>query len=404
MRARSVAALLVALAVAVPVRAASRPDAEIAAAKERLRREPDSADACVALATGFMRKARESADPSYYGRARAAVDRALALEPAHYEAARVRAWVLLGLHDFRGALATAEEAQRRAPDDWWNDGTLADASVELGDYPRALGAAQRMVDARPGLPSYTRAAWLRALHGDRGGAMRLLRLALDAASPRDPESLAWTLVQLGNEHFATGDLARAGAAYERALEVFPDHALALAGVGRVRAGEGRLDDAIAAYRRAVEIAPAPDVVAALGDACAARGDAGEAERQWRLVEYMGRVAEANGTTWALRLARLEAASRDDVYTDDALAWALYKTGRFRAAARASHRALRLGTPDALFLYHAGLIAAALDHVDRATRDLRRALALNPWFDLRQAPQARAVLAALDGGRAALASR
>jgi tetratricopeptide (TPR) repeat protein len=110
------------------------------------------------------------------------------------------------------------------------------------------------------------------------------------------------------------------------------------------------------------------------------------------------------TATARRLARLEADTRDDVYTDDALAWALYRNGRFRAAARAAHRALRLGTPDALLLYHAGLIAASLDRPDRAARDLRRALALNPWFDLRQAPRARAALAALDGRRAVLAAR
>ncbi|TMB49135.1 MAG: hypothetical protein E6J56_23800 [Deltaproteobacteria bacterium] len=46
--------------------------------------------------------------------------------------------------------------------------------------------------------------------------------------------------------------------------------------------------------------------------------------------------------------------------------------------------------------HAGLIAAAAGRRRRASRHLRRALALNPYFDLRQAAVARTTLAALDG--------
>ncbi len=53
-------------------------------------------------------------------------------------------------------------------------------------------------------------------------------------------------------------------------------------------------------------------------------------------------------------------------------------------------------------YHAGAIAAALGHERIAARHLRRALGLNPRFDLRQAPRARAALAALE--RPALAAR
>jgi tetratricopeptide (TPR) repeat protein len=367
----------------------------------------------VALAVAFMRKAREAGDASYYGRAAAALDRALARDPGDYEALRARAWVLLGQHDFRGALAAAEAARARAPDDWWNYGNLTDACVELGDYERAIEAAERMAALRPGLPAYTRVAFLRSLLGDRAGALEMLRLAAAAGSRRDPESLAWTLVHLGHEHFGGGDLAAAVRAYAAALDVVPDYYMALAGLGRVRAAEGRLGEAIDLYRRATARVPAPDLVGALGDVLAAAGQAEEAERQYALVEYMGRVAQAAGTTYgrqlalfyadhdrhldeALRLARQEAAGRGDIYTDDALGWALYKNGRLAEAKRAALRALRLGTEDALLHYHAGMIAAALDRAHQARRHLRRALDLNPHFDLRQTPLARAALAALDG--------
>jgi len=414
------AALVLAGLLPPPVRGAPSPaDQEIADAERRAESAAASPDDYVALASAFMRKSRESGDPGYYARANAAVERALALDPNDYGALRTAPWVLLGLHDFRGALAAAERARAVEPEDWWNYGTLADACGELGDYARALQAAQRMVDLRPGLPSYARSAFLRALFGDRAGAIELLRLAVAAGSARDPEGRAWALVHLGHEYFAVGDLAAAGRAYARALDVFPDYYPALGGLGRVRAAEGRLAAAADLYRRAVARVPQPDLVAALGDVHDAAGHADEAERQYALVEYMGKVAAAAGTTYgrqlalfyadhdrrpeeALRLARLEAAGRGDIYTDDTLAWACYRNGRFAEAARAAHRALRLGTEDAMLHYHAGSIAAALGRNRIAARHLRRALALNPHFDLRQAPRARAALAALE--RPALAAR
>ena len=409
------AGFLPALAVAGPTPA----DQAVAAAERRLGEQQDRPDVYVELAMAFMKKSRESGDPGYYARAAAALGRALALDPDDYPALRVRPWVLLGQHDFRGALAAAERARELEPGDWWNYGTLADAEIELGDYDRAADAAQRMVDLRPGLPAYTRAAFLRALFGDRAGAIDILGLAVAAGTPQDPETLAWTLVHLGHEHFALADLEAAAAAYTRALAVFPGYYLALGALGRVRAAEGRLDDAVALYRRAVEQIPAPDLVGALGDVYAAAGRADEAERQYALVDYMGDVADATRSSYgrqialfycdhdrrlaaALRLAEQEAATRGGIYTDDALAWALHKNGRATEAVRAAHRALHLGTEDALLEYHAGAIVAAAGHSRRAVRHLRRALALNPYFDLRQAAFARATLASLDDpGRMAL---
>src|SRR5438067_2388730 len=237
-----------------------------------------------------------------------------------------------------------------------------------------------------------------------------------AATPDDYVALASAFMRKSRE---SGDPGYYGRAYTRALDVFPDYYPALGGLGRVRAAEGQLAAAAGLYRRAVARVPQPDLVAALGDVHDAAGDADQAERQYALVEYMGEVAAAAGTTYgrqlalfyadhdrrpeeALRLARLEAAGRGDIYTDDTLAWACYRNGRFAEAARAAHRALRLGTEDAMLHYHAGSIAAAPRHERIAARHLRRALRLNPHFDLRQAPLARQALAALE--RPVLAAR
>ncbi len=381
--------------------------------------DPSAATSLVSRAAGYMQRARETGDPSWYDRAAASLDDALRRAPDDYLAQRARAWVLLGQHRFREARVAAERARDRAPDDFWNWANLADACTELGDYACAEDAVERLTALRPGVVAYTRVAGLQALFGDRRAAIESLGLAARAAAadPAHPEVLAWVLVHLGDEHAALGDLPAATRAYDDALAAFPDYHLALAGLAHARAAAGRSAEAIVLYERVADRVPSITVYGALGDLCAAAGDAGAAERWYALALAMEHLAVAGGGTYgrelalfladhgrdpatAVRLARDDASWRDDVHTADALAWALHADGRFREAKRAAHRALRLGTEQASFHHHAGMIALALGRPRVAARHLRRALALDPTFDLRQAAVARAALAALDGRRVA----
>jgi len=61
---------------------------------------------------------------------------------------------------------------------------------------------------------------------------------------------------------------------------------------------------------------------------------------------------------ALAIAQAVAATRDDIFTRDALAWAYYKVGRIDDAFAASERALRTGTRDERVRSHAARIRAA----------------------------------------------
>src|SRR5262245_35231888 len=117
-------AIVLALAGLHPAWTHAAADREIVAAARRVEHAP-SADALVALGSAFMRKARETGDPSYYDRAAASIGRALAIDAAHYGALRARPWVLLGKHEFRDALRAARTARRLSPHDWWNYGNLA---------------------------------------------------------------------------------------------------------------------------------------------------------------------------------------------------------------------------------------------------------------------------------------
>ena len=91
---------------------------------------------------------------------------------------------------------------------------------------------------------------------------------------------------------------------------------------------------------------------------------------------------------ALALARKGYANRPSVFGDDVLGWALARNGRCGEALRYSQRSLRLGTQDALKLFHRGWIAACLGNGAEAAGWYRRALALNPRFSILWAPVAR----------------
>ena len=71
-----------------------------------------------------------------------------------------------------------------------------DALIEMGDYDAAADAYQKMVELRPDLASYNRAAHYRFLFGDTSGAIRIMKQAIEAGSS-SPENVAWCMVDLG---------------------------------------------------------------------------------------------------------------------------------------------------------------------------------------------------------------
>jgi tetratricopeptide (TPR) repeat protein len=364
------------------------------------------------LAAAYMQKAREADDFGVNSKAMEALDRSLQLAPDNYDALKLRAKLLLTFHRFEEGLEAARRAQALNPQDHDNYGALTDALVELGEYPAAVEAAQRMVDLRPDTSSYARVSYLRWLHGDTRGAVDAMRLAAQSAGPNDPERVAWCYVQLGDALSHAGKAAEAEREFDRALFVFPGYGAALNAKARARVRAGDLEGALEIYRREQEAEPSADTALALGDLYAKLGRADEAERHYATFESLEpeNAAAENDmhhlvAYWtdhdknldeALALARKERERRKDVYTCDALAWALYKKGLHAEAKAASDEALRLGTRDPRLLYHAGMIAYALGERGRGADYLRRALAINPAFDVLQADVARRTL----GGRPA----
>lgn len=388
-------------------------DLRIRAGEGKIKQSPRKADGYNLLAAAYIQKERETGDFRYNERAQAALADSLRVAPDNYDALKLRAKILLSHHRFADALKEARRARATRPDDHDNYGALTDACVELGDYDCAVAAAQKMVDLRPDAASYARVAHLRALHGDNEGAAEAMRVAVKAADPREPESAAWYRVHLGEELAQLGRWTEAEAEYERALAVFPDYHVALAAKGRARVAAGDLEAAALLFERAQTKTALPDVAAALGDVYAKLGREEEARRQYAEVEKAALSAEGGHHTFArhlalfwadrgtnldaaLKLARHEREERADVYTEDALAWCLFKKGRLKEARASIERALRLGTRDARMLYHAGMIYDALGDRKKGQRFLSEALTLNSSFDLVQADVARRALAAPRG--------
>ena len=79
---------------------------------------------------------------------------------------------------------------------------------------------------------------------------------------------------------------------------------------------------------------------------------------------------------------------------DAYAWALHSAGRKAAASRISAEAMRLGSRDPSFLYHAGMISAAAGDNGRAQDLLGTLVAQSPRFSPLYGPRARRTLEAL----------
>jgi tetratricopeptide (TPR) repeat protein len=369
--------------------------------------KPAEARYQIQMAATYLQKMRETMDPEYLNRASKIVENVLSGDRGNYEALRLRSAIELERHDFPRVAEDSRELIRIAPEDPWNWGTLGDSLMELGEYSGAADAYQKMVQLRPDLASYNRAAYYRFVAGDANGAIEVMKRAIDSGS-RSAENIAWCMVDLGNMELKTGRASEAGEAFGAALRLFPGYYPALAGMGRLKAQEGKRAEAISYYLKAQAAVPLPDYAAALEDLYEAEGKPEEARKQAARLTVIERMDQAAGFTanrnlalayadhernsgHALAMIREEMKTRRDIYEQDALAWVLYRNKQYSEAKVAAEKAMELGSPEATFYYHAGMIAAALGDRAGARKHLEHALSLNPNFDIRQAAAARATL-------------
>ncbi|WP_307875014.1 tetratricopeptide repeat protein [Frankia nepalensis] len=396
-----------------PPTPATRIGQQIDGLTARLRQVPGDWPGWAALGGAYVEQARITGDPTAYPRAEIALARSLEIHPDGNDLALAgQAALAAARHDFPAALRLADAAiavnEYSAP----AHGVRADALVELGRYPEAWLAVQRMVDLRPDVSSLARASYAFELRGEVEPAREALnRVLADASSPAD---VAFAWLHLGELARDTGDLTGAEEAFRRGLVADPTSPALLAGRARVAAAQGLVDAALADYRTATGRSPQPALVIEYGELLAAVGRQPEADQQYALARSAAGLLRAQGVDVDVELALFEAdhgdpeaalaavtdarQRRGGVFVDDAQAWALHRLGRDAEALEYARAAVALGTPRALFRYHLGVIEAALGQSDAAVANLRAALALDPAFSPLHAPLARNLLGSLDAVR------
>ncbi len=339
----------------------------------------------------FVEKARRSYDPGYYKLAEqcAACMEELQVtrtgEPGKVKNAAallLRGHILQNLHRFNEAEPIARElaAKRGLAFDHM---LLGDVLLEQGKLDEAAHCYQKVLDLKPGLQAYTRAAQLRWLQGDTVGAIEMALQATRLGTPSDPEAGAWAATRLAFFDLHYGALPQAAAACETALELMPQYAPALLMKGRVLLAQNRASAAIPFLQDAARQNPLPEYQWTLADALRAEKRDAEAQAIEATLQTKGAsedprtyalylATRSGDATPALRLAEAELKNRQDIHSYDALAWTLLRNGQTAAAWQNIEKALAAGTQDARLHFHAAAIAQANGLTAEARKHFKQA--------------------------------
>jgi len=392
--------------------------------QSRVRRYPEDYAGYAGLGAAYLQKGRETGDAADFELAKGALEKSLDLlsnDPAAAFAMTQMAVVRMAEHRFDEALTWAQKALALGSGDPSPWAIAGDALADMGDYTGAAEAYSKL-DSVFGSEdeklafSYqrdTRMSFLRFVAGDTQGAINLMRSAIQKAVEMHmpPENVAWSQYQLGEELFQAGEIAPAEKMYLASLEEYPGYYRGLAGLAKVRAAQGKYNDAADLFKKAIAAVPYPEYAAALGDVFRKIGNAQEAKKQYQLVEFIGYLSQVNQQIHnrdlalfyadhelklneSLELARKELEVRHDIYTWDVLAWSLYKNGKIPEATDAISHALAQGTRDAQLFFHAGMIYEKAGDSAKARSYLQQALATNAHFSILYSEKAAETLARL----------
>ncbi len=344
-----------------------------------------------------LKEARATDSASSLTEAEDSVRKGLQLSPENFEARKIEVKVLLARHRFSQALEQARAINKSAPDDVEAWGLVSDAALALGDYTEAEHAAQWMLNLRStNVGGLERGARLRELFGDHDGAQQFWQSAM-RLTLADEEQRAWLATQMASLSRRTGHAGQAEGLLSQVLEAVPGYQPALAEMARVKMQQRRYGDAVTLLRARYQKVARPDVQFELARALQMAGQDAEAQTAYgeferaalavvdapynynrELVVYY--ADHAGKPADALRVAKAEAARRQDVETLDAYAWALAANGNLPEARQQMEKALAVGLRDASFFYHAGAIAAKLKDATAAAHYFNESLAVSAEAD------------------------
>jgi tetratricopeptide (TPR) repeat protein len=392
------------------------PDTEkgIAQFETRVKEDPRDFLSFTILGQLYARRGRDHGDLASFGLAEAAFNQALRLNADHVAARAGLAAAYASQHRFQEALDAARDVYARSPNSLDALATVSDAHFEIGQYAEGEKALETLSAKAGELPAVlARRAMVAELKGQTGPAVTLLKRAVDSMR-RDAQpapEIAWYEARLGDIYYHAGCLADAERHFDASLSLYPTYPLGLAGLGDIRAGQGRLEDARDLYVRAVTDSPQPRRLFDLGLIEERLGNPSEAAKRYEQAETIVQTAGDRKTAYyrelavfyaerlgkaadALEFAQKDLALRKDVRAYDVLAWALFRNKRLDEAKAAMAEALKLGTRDPDFFYHAGMIHDALGDREKASQYLEEAARISP----RGRPELVKISGASDGRR------
>jgi tetratricopeptide (TPR) repeat protein len=366
------------------------------------------------LAEQYLQRYRERYDVGDVLRAEHAARLSLAAQPVANLPAEIElASVQLTLHRFSDALATTMAVES------WDGGDVsmypreASLDMEIGDY----ATAERKLDA---VPEKNRDdAWsvvdsrLLELTGHLAAARELLATASafqNSNFDAPAQGRAWYFFRQGEMAFEAGDNDGAIGFEREALSIYPNDADASRTLARIECSLHEWDACLQAATASAAIVPYPETLGCQADAQRALGQTDAAKQTDDLIATVERLGDAQHITdrltaiyysdhgihvdQAYAIARNELRSRDDIFTEDTLAWAAAMDGRWDEARRSIAKAERWHTENATIAYHAGVIDEHFGDRAGAKAEFARALALNAHFHPVYADDARQRLAAL----------
>jgi len=388
-------------------------DTQIRVWTAALQQDPQSAIALTQLSGLYLQRARETGDDNNYVHAEEYARRSLALRVNRNGPAFVTlAAALVAQHRFHEAEQVARELVTLEPDVPQYRAQLGEIQMELGDYAAARQSFDSLYKVRTHLSIAARLARWGELNGNSTYARNLLSEALSEAHARrnlPREQLAWFYLRIGDIDLRNGRLRSAREMFQKGLKIEPGDYRLLDEMAHLEAMAGNPKKTIDYGERAATTKFDPGLLGTLGEAYAALGDERRAEAYFRRMEATARATPGGHDRGAsmflldrnrrvpevLANAQKDIETRKDIYGYDLLGWALHKAGRNAEARTAMDAARRLGTRDATFFYHAGMIERALGNGPRTRYFLSEALKVNPRFDPTHARDARAVLDSLD---------
>ena len=365
------------------------------------------------LSEEYLQRYRERVDIDDVFRSQRAALLSLKAQPRGNIGALLElASVDLTLHKFHQSLALTKAVEGINPDDRMF-AREASLDMEIGDY---ANARERLDDVplkdRDDSWRVVQSRYLE-LTGHLADARDLLAKASadqNAQFDAPAEQRAWYFFREGEMAFEAGDDASAIALEKQSLDVFPSFAEANRLLAKFECAQHAWQACLDAATAAANVVPYPETLGYEVDALRALGRTNEAAITDDLIvteEKIGNAQRISDRLLAIyysdhrlhaddayAIAKRELAVRDDIFTEDTLAWAAAMDGKWAEARTREAKALRFDTENSLLQYHAGAIAQHFGDAAEAKRRYERALALNPQFHPFYADDARAQLAKL----------